>query len=98
MRTHTGMWAAAVVATVVGVGSAQAPPPAQTPRSQSVEEQAPGRQGDTPAPARKPGEGEGPFKKLVIRGVTLIDGTGGPPLSPMDIVIEGNRITAVRQA
>ena len=35
---------------------------------------------------------------MVIRGVTLIDGTGGPPLSPMDIVIEGNRITAVRQA
>jgi imidazolonepropionase-like amidohydrolase len=34
----------------------------------------------------------------VIRGVTLIDGTGGPPLSPMDIVIEGNRITDVRQA
>jgi len=35
---------------------------------------------------------------MVIRGVTLIDGTGGPPLSPMDIVIEGNRITSVRQA
>ena len=63
-----------------------------------MDDQAPGRQADTPAPARKPGEGEGPFRKLVIRGVTLIDGTGGPPLSPMDIVIEGNRITAVRQA
>ncbi len=50
--------------------------------------------GDTPAPARKAGDGQGPFKKMVIRGVTLIDGTGGPPLSPMDIVIEGNRITA----
>ena len=35
---------------------------------------------------------------MVIRSVTLIDGTGGPPLSPMDIVIEGNRITSVRQA
>src|SRR4029077_10203481 len=38
------------------------------------------------------------FKKMVIRSVTLIDGTGGPPLSPMDIVIESNKNTAVRQA
>src|SRR5437763_10473578 len=57
-----------------------------------------GNGGDSAAPARKEGDGAGPFKKMVIRGVTLIDGTGGPPLSPMDIVIEGNRITSVRQA
>ena len=43
------------------------------------------------APARR--EGEGPFTKLIVRGVTLIDGTGGPPRGPVDIVIEGNRIT-----
>src|SRR6266545_406828 len=53
---------------------------------------------DSAAPSRKQGDGAGPFKKMVIRSVTLIDGTGGPPLSPMDIVIEGNRITSVRQA
>ncbi len=52
----------------------------------------------TPAPARTSAEGNGPFRKLVIRGVTLIDGTGAPPRGPMDIVIEGNRITAVTQA
>lgn len=57
-----------------------------------------GSGGDSSAPARKQGDGQGPFKKLVIRSVTVIDGTGGPPLSPMDIVIEGNRITQVRQA
>src|SRR6185503_433671 len=57
-----------------------------------------GNGGDSAAPARKAGEGQGPFKKMVIRGATLIDGTGGPPLSPMDIVIENNRITQVRQA
>src|SRR5215213_6858143 len=57
-----------------------------------------GNGGDSAAPARKQGDGVGPFKKMVIRSVTLIDGTGGPPLSPMDIVIEGNRITSVRQA
>ena len=65
-----------------------------------VSAQAPrgSRPGDTPAPARKAGEGGGPYKKLVIRGATVIDGTGGPPMSPMDIVIEGNKITSVRQA
>ena len=57
-----------------------------------------GNASDSAAPARKSGEGAGPFKKMVIRAVTMIDGTGGPPISPMDIVIEGNRITQIRQA
>ena len=30
------------------------------------------------APDRKPGEGDGPFQRLIIRGATLIDGTGAP--------------------
>jgi imidazolonepropionase-like amidohydrolase len=47
------------------------------------------------APDRKAGEGEGPFERLVIRGATLIDGTGGPPRGPVDIAIEGNRIVEV---
>ena len=47
------------------------------------------------APDRGPGEGEGPFDRLVIRGATLIDGTGAPPRGPVDIVIEGNRIVEV---
>ena len=51
-----------------------------------------------PAPARKAGEGAGPFKTLVIRGAVLIDGTGAPPRGPVDIVIEQNRITAIRTA
>ncbi len=54
--------------------------------------------GLTPAPARRPGEGLGPFKTMVIRGAMLIDGTGGPPSGPVDIVIEGNRIASVRSA
>lgn len=45
------------------------------------------------APART--RGEGPFDRLVLRGATLIDGTGAPPIGPMDIVIEGDRITQV---
>ena len=41
---------------------------------------------------RGAGEGDGPHKRLIIRGATLIDGTGAPPAGPVDIVIEGNRI------
>ena len=47
-----------------------------------------------PSPARA--EGEGPYEKLIIRGVTLIDGTGAPPLGPVDIVVEKNRITQIQ--
>ncbi|MDW3648088.1 MAG: amidohydrolase [Bacteroidia bacterium] len=47
-----------------------------------------------PAPDRT--EGEGPFEKLIIRGATLIDGTGSPPIGPVDIVVENNMITDVR--
>jgi imidazolonepropionase-like amidohydrolase len=48
------------------------------------------------APDRRAGEGEGPFKRLILRGATVIDGSGAPPIGPMDVVIEGNRITEVR--
>ena len=51
-----------------------------------------------PAPDRRADEGKGPFKTMVIRGGMLIDGTGGPPRGPVDIVIEGNHIAAVRSA
>ena len=46
-----------------------------------------------PAPNRA--EGEGPFDRLIIRGATLIDGTGAPPRGPVDIVIEKNRIVQI---
>jgi imidazolonepropionase-like amidohydrolase len=48
------------------------------------------------APDRRADEGEGPFKRLIIRGVTVVDGSGAPPIGPMDVVIEGNRIKEVR--
>jgi imidazolonepropionase-like amidohydrolase len=50
------------------------------------------------APDRRPDEGKGPFKTLAIRGVMLIDGSGAPPAGPMDIIVSGNRITAIRSA
>jgi imidazolonepropionase-like amidohydrolase len=49
----------------------------------------------TPAPARVPEDGGGPYKRLVIRGITVIDGTGAAPIGPMDVVVEGNRIIEV---
>lgn len=49
-----------------------------------------------PAPDRPAGEGAGPYDRLVIRGATLADGTGAPPVGPVDIVVEGDRIAAVR--
>lgn len=38
---------------------------------------------------------QGPFKRLVIRGATVIDGTGAPPQGPIDLVVEGDRIAEV---
>ncbi len=38
---------------------------------------------------------EGPFSQLIIRGVTLINGNGAPPIGPVDIEIENNRIKTV---
>jgi imidazolonepropionase-like amidohydrolase len=55
-----------------------------------------GQDGVLPSPDRGPGDGSGPFERLIIRGATVIDGTGAPPIGPMDIVIEGNRIVEVR--
>jgi imidazolonepropionase-like amidohydrolase len=82
---HTGrrlsLGAAILIGTVALVPSTPAPASAQ----QLVK----------PAPNRPRGEGEGPFERLIIRGATLIDGTGAPPRGPVDIVVEGNRITRV---
>jgi imidazolonepropionase-like amidohydrolase len=50
-----------------------------------------------PTPPRGP-EAQGPYPTLVIRGATMIPGNGGPPRGPVDIVINGDRITAVRAA
>ena len=79
--------AACVLAGVLA--AAQQPPAAPPP---------PDRDPLTPAPNRPAGEGSGPFKTLVIRGAMLVDGTGAPPQGPVDIVVEGNRITRVRSA
>ena len=40
--------------------------------------------------------GEGPFNQLIIRGVTLINGNGAPPMGPVDIVVENNIIKSIK--
>lgn len=39
--------------------------------------------------------GTGPYRRLVLRGATVINGTGSPPAGPYDIVIENDRIVQV---
>ncbi len=45
---------------------------------------------------RRAGEGDGPHERLILRGATMIDGTGAPPIGPVDIVVEGDRITRIQ--
>lgn len=45
------------------------------------------------APSRD--DGEGPWPQLIIRGVTLINGNGAPPIGPVDIVVEQNKIVDI---
>lgn len=54
------------------------------------------RESIDPAPPRAAGEGDGPHPRLILRGATLIDGTGAPPVGPVDIVIENDRIADVK--
>ena len=46
------------------------------------------------APPRS--EGEGPFPQFIIRGVTLINGNCAPPIGPIDIVVENDKIVQVK--
>lgn len=48
------------------------------------------------SPNRGDGEGEGPFPQLIVRGATLINGDGSPPMGPVDIVIENNIIKSIK--
>ena len=53
--------------------------------------------GMEPVPPRSADEGDGPYPSLLIRGATMIDGTGAPPEGPVDIVVEGDRIAAIHR-
>lgn len=110
MKTGTGSGAAdtvsparnvrrvAIALLVLACGPLALPVSAQTePGEEAVARMA--QMGIAPpasAPDRRDGEGAGPFRRMVIRGATLIDGTGAPPYGPVDVVISGERILEVR--
>jgi hypothetical protein len=49
------------------------------------------------APEKAPDRerGEGPFERLILRGVTVVSGEGAPPVGPVDVVIVGDRIQSI---
>lgn len=95
MRVFFDVWL--VVGAISAAMCAASPAFSQAPVQQKVEAVKP-RAGANPAPPRAAGEGAGPFRKMVIRGAMLIDGTGAPPRGPVDIVVENNRITDILDA
>ncbi|MDA1305674.1 MAG: amidohydrolase family protein [Acidobacteria bacterium] len=86
--TKRSFWVSVACVGVLALGSVVLPGP--------VELEAQG--GLVPAPARRAGEGLGPFNRMIIRNVMVIDGTGGPPFGPMNVVVSGNRIQAIQSA
>jgi hypothetical protein len=46
------------------------------------------------APDRQ--RGEGPFERLILRGVIVVNGEGAPAAGPADVLIKGNRISQIR--
>lgn len=46
------------------------------------------------APDRE--RGSGPHERLVLREVMMVNGEGAPPVGPVDILVEGNRIAEIR--
>ena len=94
LRNASGIVAVAAVCFTID-GSRRAAASAGRP---AAPRRGAGRIHPSPRPAAGRDEGKGPFKTLVIRGAMLIDGTGAPPRGPVDIVVEGNRIAAVRSA
>jgi Amidohydrolase family len=100
MKRTTRSWTRVLLAMAATLGAATAVRSADAPRPlpgeefiESIASQA--VHAPAPAPPRKPGEGLGPYRRLVIRGATLIDGTGSPPIGPVDIVVEQDRIAQV---
>jgi len=87
-KRSQSFWLSVACVGVLALGSVVLPGP--------VELEAQG--GIVPAPARRAGEGLGPFTRMVIRNVMVIDGTGGPPFGPMNVIVSGNRIQAIQSA
>src|SRR6185295_19340699 len=96
-RTRPLVLGAVLLAVIGAAGASRVVLVAQNP-IQPLTDAPPAREPLTPGPPRASGEGFGPYKTMAVRGAMLIDGTGGPPRGPVDIVVENNRIAAIRNA
>lgn len=87
---------ASVCSVLLAAAAVAAPPkPAASPGEELiVDVMSMGVPAPGGAAARGP-EASGPFPRLVIRNVHLIDGTGAPPRGPVNITIERDRIVAI---
>ena len=92
--TRALLIAALPLATATTLGAQRRTTPAATADSM-IETRLKAERKDDPRPAPARAEGEGPFARLIIRGVNLIDGYGSAPRGPVDVVVEGNRITEI---
>lgn len=100
MMYSKNLWTAGIkagaLACVMGILSSVSPAIADIDKEKVGEEPAASIQKFPKiASAREARISKGPFKRLVIRGATMIDGTGSPPVGPVDIVIENNRIRQI---
>lgn len=57
---------------------------------------APSKSGPVADPIPPRTQGVGPHKRIVLRNVTYVDGTGAPAQGPVDIVISGDKIAEIR--
>ena len=72
-----------------------APATAATPAGEEYAARARAAGIELPAPAPGRTVGEGPFDRLVIRDVMLVDGEGAPPRGPVHIVVANERIERI---
>ena len=107
--TARRLWTLIIASAAAGAmfGAPDISPALQASAGSTLEQQAtqgrgrqagPGRGGLVPAPDRGATEGQGPFDTMVITNVMVIDGTGAPPMGPMNVWVEGNRIARIQGA
>ena len=77
MQTNLNWRASALLAAIVVLLATEA-----TAQRPETDDEVIAEPAMIPAPDRRPGEGQGPYDRLVIRGATLIDGTGAPTQTP----------------
>lgn len=94
----TAMSTAPIAGAGVASSAMAANPTSTSPGTGEPTDRHGGRAADNeliPAPDRRADEGAGPFRKMVIRGGTLVDGTGAEPRGPVDVVIVNDSIVRV---